>query len=110
MSNFVDKKINRILILVAMEAEAQPLLDALQLSKVPAKVPFAPFQVFSGSYKGHHVTVVTNGKDARFKVDNVGTTPGMLMWIPAPLFFAVYNLSFPNRRAHCFLRHPRDQP
>jgi hypothetical protein len=82
MSNFVDKKINRILILVAMEAEAQPLLDALQLSKVPAKVPFAPFQVFAGSYKGHHVTVVTNGKDARFKVDNVGTTPGMLMWIP----------------------------
>lgn len=76
MAKFEDKTIARVLILIAMEAEARPLLDALQLSECDVKVPYAQFRVFSGDYKGQHVSVVINGKDARFKVDSVGTTPG----------------------------------
>mmetsp|Transcript_43100 Transcript_43100/g.85555 ORF Transcript_43100/g.85555 Transcript_43100/m.85555 type:complete len:249 (+) Transcript_43100:54-800(+) len=78
MSKFTDKTISSVLILIAMEAEAKPLLDSLQLAKVNSKVPFAPFHIFSGDYKGTNVTLVTNGKDARFNVDNVGTTSGAL--------------------------------
>ena len=76
MSKFTDKTISSVLILIAMKAEAKPLLDSLQLAKVTSKVPFAPFHIFSGDYKGTNVTLVTNGKDARFNVDNVGTTSG----------------------------------
>jgi len=78
MSSFNDKEISRVLVLIAMEAEARPLLDALQLSKLPSTVPFAAFEIYQGEYKGKTVTVVTNGKDTRFNVDNVGTTPGTL--------------------------------
>jgi hypothetical protein len=76
MSNFTDKTISNVLILIAMEAEGRPLLDHLQLNKVDCKVPFAPFQIYTGAYKGTNVTVVTNGKCTRFNVDKVGTTPG----------------------------------
>lgn len=62
-----------------MEAEATPLLDSLQLNKVSIKVPFAPFHMYQGIYKHQQITVVTNGKDARFNVDNVGTTSGRLL-------------------------------
>lgn len=72
-----DKEIKRVLVLIAMEAEARPLLDSLQLAKVAVNVPFAVFEVYQGDYKGTLLTVVTNGKDTRFNVDNVGTTPGM---------------------------------
>lgn len=76
MSEFGDKEISRVLVLIAMEAEARPLLDHLQLKQVDVKIPFAPFLVYTGDYKGKTLTVVTNGKCGRFNVDNVGTTPG----------------------------------
>ena len=76
MSAFDDKEISHVLVLIAMEAEAKPLLDSLHLVKQDVKVPFAPFHVFTGEYKGKQLTVVTNGKDSRFNVDNVGTTSG----------------------------------
>ncbi len=81
MAQFDDKEINRVLVLIAMEAEARPLLDALQLTKLPMNVPFAAFELYQGEYKGKILSVVTNGKDARFNVDNVGTTPGKFSFV-----------------------------
>jgi 5'-methylthioadenosine nucleosidase len=73
-----DRVIQHVLVLIAMEAEAQPLLTALSLSTVAPAIPNAPFQIFQGAYKGTTVSVITNGKDKRFGVDNVGTTPAAL--------------------------------
>jgi len=33
----------------------------------------APFHCFEGDHEGHKITVVTNGKDKKYGVDNVGS-------------------------------------
>lgn len=65
-----------ILIMIAMEAEAKPLLDKLSLQKTELSHPWAPFDLYSGSHKGMRVSVCVNGKAIKAGgVDNVGTTP-----------------------------------
>lgn len=73
----VDKPILHVLVIIAMEAEAGPFISSLgQLSVVEPLVPFAPFKIHSGPHgASYKVTVVQNGKDKRFGVDNVGTVP-----------------------------------
>lgn len=78
---YPDKELSHVLIMIAMEAEAQPLLDHLKLEQVPVKVSFARFLVYTGQYKGKQLTVVTNGKCSRFNVDKVGTTPGKRAYV-----------------------------
>jgi 5'-methylthioadenosine nucleosidase len=73
-----DKVVSSLLIVIAMEAEAAPLLAHLQLEPLACDAPFAPCSLRSGIYKGTRVTVVTNGKDPQFGVDNVGTVPAAL--------------------------------
>lgn len=84
MSSFsTSGSVQRILLMIAMEAEAKPLLDRLQLKEVKqiqASMPFAPCVMYEGPYtspSGAHssceLAVITNGKDARTGVDNVGT-------------------------------------
>lgn len=92
MSDFGDKEISRVLVLIAMEAEARPLLDSLQLQKVDVKIPFAPFVVYNGDYNGKSLTVVTNGKCGRFNVDNVGTTPGKQPCSTVPISLSTTSL------------------
>lgn len=76
MASFEDKEIKRVLVIIAMEAEARPLFDSMHLPKIAVNVPFAAFEVHQGEHNGIMLTVVTNGKDSRFGVCNVGTTPG----------------------------------
>jgi len=71
-----------VLVLIAMEAEAAPLLQRLQLQETPLTGPaWLPSKAYTGEYSDMRITVVTNGKwhagqtDA---VDNVGTTPAAL--------------------------------
>lgn len=77
MSDIGNETVSNVLVIIAMEAEARPLLDSLKLEQVDVKVSFAPFLVYRGPYNDGFITVVTNGKCDRFKVDKVGTTPGM---------------------------------
>jgi 5'-methylthioadenosine nucleosidase len=71
---------------IAMEAEAQPFVDHLDLKKVDtvfdaSAVPFVAFQGTGyGGDESHKITVVTNGKDAVYQtgVDNCGTVPAAL--------------------------------
>lgn len=72
-----ENDIDKILILIAMEAEAKPLLDTLKLNLLSTDIPNAPFHLYQGIYKSKQITVVTNGKDKRHNVDNVGTTSGI---------------------------------
>ena len=71
-------KIENVVVLVAMEAEAKPFIDHLALAPFKLVTPNLPCVAFQGTHKGCVVTVVTNGQCARYAVDNVGTTPAAL--------------------------------
>jgi 5'-methylthioadenosine nucleosidase len=73
-----DAVVQHVLVVMAMEAEAEPLLKRLNLASVPCTVLHAPCLLYSGTYNGSTVSVVTNGKCGRFKVDNVGTVPASI--------------------------------
>jgi len=70
--------ITRVLIAIAMEAEASPFVTHLGLQADPTFFPpQTPFNAFRGKYNSCELTVVTNGKDTihNTNVDNVGTVP-----------------------------------
>jgi hypothetical protein len=72
-----DKVIKHVLVLVAMEAEASILIEHMShLSPLASTFPHFPHKIVSGPHNGYTLSIVTNGKDAKFGVDNVGTTPG----------------------------------
>jgi hypothetical protein len=73
-----EKEIKHIAILMAMEAEGKPYIDSHNLEKIPTKFPHLPCAFYHGEFNGGKVTVVLNGKDKRYGIDCVGTTPGML--------------------------------
>lgn len=64
-------------------AEAAPLIERLGLVEDPDRFSAAaPSKCFSGSYKGAAINVVTNGKCARFGVDQIGTVAaGLSTWL-----------------------------
>ena len=72
--------IKTIAVIIAMEAEAAPLVEHLGLKQQetsPFKGPL-PAVVFSGTVGDATVHVCTNGKAAGFGVDSVGTVPAAL--------------------------------
>jgi 5'-methylthioadenosine nucleosidase len=73
---------NSVLIVIAMEAEAKPFVEHLDLLKDDNFFPsHVPFHAFSGTHNGSRVTVVTNGKDHIYEtgVDNCGTVPAAVV-------------------------------
>jgi 5'-methylthioadenosine nucleosidase len=75
-----DRVVKHVLVLVAMEAEAAPFIQALNLQKVYNPNPHPPiFQYKSANPEsGEVVSVALNGKSSAFGVDNVGTAPAAL--------------------------------
>lgn len=80
-------KIQNVLIVMAMEAEAAPLVEHLKLERDFTYFPEqVPFHAYRGSYNhtttsnDHKVTLVTHGKDGVYEtgVDNCGTVPAAL--------------------------------
>ncbi len=69
-----------VLIMIAMESEAAPFLKEIGIEKVEIEHPWAPFNLYSGMYKGLKVSVCVNGKanETVGGVDNVGTTPAAI--------------------------------
>mmetsp|Transcript_2039 Transcript_2039/g.3190 ORF Transcript_2039/g.3190 Transcript_2039/m.3190 type:complete len:248 (-) Transcript_2039:609-1352(-) len=72
--------VSTVLLVIAMEAEAQPLITAmgLQLDSPPKIMQPAPCVTFSGTQGSLAVHVVWNGKCNAHGVDNVGTVPAAL--------------------------------
>ncbi|GAB5030143.1 Hypothetical protein NocV09_00202760 [Nannochloropsis oceanica] len=71
--------IKSVVIIIAMEAEAMPLITHLGLTQQSNYFGHAaPFHCFNGKYKGYKLAIVTNGKDRKFGCDNVGTVPAAL--------------------------------
>lgn len=73
-----DVVIGHVLVVIAMAAEAEPLLKKLNLTVAQCNYPDAPCLLYSGAYQGCTVSVVTNGKCNTHGVDNVGTVPAAL--------------------------------
>jgi hypothetical protein len=82
--------INHVLIIIAMEAEARPFLQALNLEKINLKTANVPSVAYQGVYNNCKVTVVTNGVCKEHKVDNVGTTPGNTSMFLGDFFYQTY--------------------
>lgn len=64
----------KTVIVMAMQAEADPLIEALELDLQPT--PGLPVNFFKGRDPG--CVLVTNGRDAATGVDNIGTQPATL--------------------------------
>src|SRR5262245_1310562 len=78
-----------ILIVMAMEAEAAPIAEALGLSPPQRLHPQLPARVRVGDAAGSTVVLVTHGVDERFGVDAIGTQPAAVTaWAAATHFGA----------------------
>ena len=60
-----------ILVLIAMEKEARPFIDALNLIE-EVNTSFRPCKIFKGSVKDASIIVATNGIDVRHVIESVG--------------------------------------
>lgn len=70
----------RIVLLMAMSGEAEPLLETLELAEGNFGTSIVyPFRIFKGIFQGAELFLVTSGKDPHHQVDNVGTIPAALM-------------------------------
>lgn len=69
--------IERVLLVVAMEAEAAPLLDELGADELPATPPL-PLRTYQSDMEGLSVRIVVNGKDPRYGADSIGTVSAAL--------------------------------
>ncbi|MFI4956524.1 MAG: hypothetical protein ACHQAX_04885 [Gammaproteobacteria bacterium] len=65
----------RIVILMAMLGEAQPLITALGMKKSPEGLPLLTSEVYSTRIDGTEIFLVTNGTCSIFNVDQIGTQP-----------------------------------
>jgi nucleoside phosphorylase len=69
--------IRRILVVMAMRAEAAPVVVAFRAQPVPA--PFGrPHQWYLADRSDHSVAIAVNGVDPRFGVDGVGPEPAVM--------------------------------
>ncbi|XP_071691460.1 5'-methylthioadenosine/S-adenosylhomocysteine nucleosidase-like [Rutidosis leptorrhynchoides] len=82
-SSSVDQKrpISTIVIIIAMQTEALPLVDSFQLTEdVNSLFPKGtPWVRYHGTYKGLNISIIWPGKDAVTGVDSVGTVSASLV-------------------------------
>lgn len=78
-----ESVINTVMVVIAMQAEALPLVETLQLVEdddVATIFPKgAPWKKYSGELGGLNVHIVVPGKDKTLGVDSVGTVPSSLL-------------------------------
>lgn len=71
--------IKKILILVAMKAEADPIIAALNLLATGSFDAQLPFKSYERVDAEQHILLMVSGIDPRYRVDNIGTQPATLM-------------------------------
>ncbi|KAL8188643.1 hypothetical protein R6Q57_029663 [Mikania cordata] len=80
-SNDQHRPISTIVIIIAMQTEALPLVNAFELTEdVNSLFPKGtPWVRYHGAYKGLNVNIIWPGKDAVLGVDSVGTVSASLV-------------------------------
>lgn len=71
-------RIEKVLLIVAMDNEAKPIISALHLHKMTRKLSDLPMQEYVGKYRNLDILLVTNGLDPVNHVQNVGTQAATL--------------------------------
>ncbi|CAE6159095.1 unnamed protein product [Arabidopsis arenosa] len=81
MGQVEKRPISTIVFIVAMQKEAQPLINRLRLVK-EVSTPFpkeVTWLLFKGMYKDLNINIVCPGKDSTLGVESVGTVPASLV-------------------------------
>lgn len=68
----------KICFIVAMMAEAKPLIQHFGLLAVPGRFGAYPMQAFEANYQGLEIILVLNGRDSDTKLDYIGCEAGAL--------------------------------
>lgn len=77
-NNLYPKSIKKVLLVVAMNTEAEPIIKAFNLKKSTVQFDGLPMQSYSGKYAKLDIFMMVNGMDPMYKVENVGTQPATL--------------------------------
>jgi 5'-methylthioadenosine nucleosidase len=70
--------IRKVMLVVAMDSEAEPIISQLNLKKLPESFSNLPMQGYIGKYADLDILLVMNGIDPVKKVQNVGTQAATL--------------------------------
>ncbi|KAF5448933.1 hypothetical protein F2P56_029424 [Juglans regia] len=80
VSHIEDRPISSILIIIAMQAEALPLVNKFQLTEELSMLPKGvPWVCYRGIYKNLNINLIWPGKDLSLGVDSVGTVSASLV-------------------------------
>lgn len=72
--------VKKILILIAMQSEAKPIIDRLNLGVIHHRSDTdLPFQYFTKVQREQEIILMVSGTDPRYGVDNIGTQAATLM-------------------------------
>ncbi len=78
----------RILFVVAMDSEAAPLRQALDIEGEPVRLhPAFPAQIWTGDVGASSVAVAINGSDPRFAVESIASQPAVTTTLHAVEYF-----------------------
>jgi nucleoside phosphorylase len=68
-----NRQVKKVLLLVAMDSEAQPIISALQLHQMKQKLADLPMRGYVGKFGNIDILLITNGQDPVNHVQNIGT-------------------------------------
>lgn len=72
-------KIRKVVVIVVMEQEAQPIVEKFSLRKIKSAFAAAiPVKAYKGKIDQLRIFLIVNGKDKRYGVDNVATQPATI--------------------------------
>lgn len=71
-------RINKITFIIAMEAEAKPIIKKFSLWEDKTFCPGLPMRSWVGEFEGTNVSIVINGKDSGNGLDFIGTEAATL--------------------------------
>ncbi len=75
-----NSEIKNIIILMAMQKEADPLINSLNLAENSTLLsPQLPFRCFQKKFEKSNLSLLTSGTDHRNLVDNIGCEAATLM-------------------------------
>lgn len=77
-NQIVTPRVKKILLVVAMDTEAFPIINALKMKKLSHSFSGLPMQGYLGKYDNLDVLLILNGEDSLHKVQNVGTQAATL--------------------------------
>lgn len=78
LSKTKNSNINRVLLVVAMESEALPIINTFHLHPSSIQHSPLPMKSFEGQHGNIKIALIQNGRDPKFNVQNVGTQPATL--------------------------------